>query len=283
MKKWISMVLSLVMVLTLVGNALAAAVAPSKTTGDMVQAEVTMKNEAASAGAVFEVVTTIVVPEVDETTDPAEDAAAPEESKETSALDAKRAESVEACNNQLQTLLTALQTVTVPTVPAATEETIVDGDAETVQPEDAVEGALTDVVEEPAVDITPEQQKEIAIAQTKVIEEYFGDVVSVAGEATTLTAILGTETATVQEFFPVVVAGFEKDCGDATMKLTATKLYTVEDKVTVLVGLVAEDGTVTWQECETVVAEDGTLQIMFTEETLLAIQNGTALLAVVGE
>ena len=139
-----------------------------------------------------------------------------------------------------------------------------------------------------------EYQKQLSICEAEVaklatsdsIEAYFGVNVD-------LKALVAADQLNVFEFKPIVVGGYEAAYGKVTARLLFSTPYGVGEKVAVLIGLVTEkaDGStvVDWKAFEGVgIAADqveaaGSIQVELDAETVLAIQNGIALLAVVSD
>lgn len=124
------------------------------------------------------------------------------------------------------------------------------------------------------------------LAAVESVEAYFGEDID-------LKAIVGAEQLNVYEFMPVVVSGYEEAYGKVTLTMLFSTPYEVGEKVAVMIGLVTEnaDGTtsIDWKAFEGVgvdaeqVEAAGSIQVDLDAEAILAIQNGTALLAVVSD
>ncbi len=96
-----------------------------------------------------------------------------------------------------------------------------------------------------------------------------------------MTVSLG-DGLTVAEFLPLTVANYEETAGNVIVSFQLATPYAAGETVIVLVGIVAEDGAVEWTAFEAVgTGVNGAIEVEFTPEVLLAIQNGTALMAVV--
>ena len=139
-----------------------------------------------------------------------------------------------------------------------------------------------------------EYQKQLSICEAEVaklaasdsIEAYFGADVD-------LKAIVAADQLNVFEFKPIIADGYDAAYGKVTAQMLFSTPYEVGEKVAVLIGLVNEnaDGTITvdWNAFEGVgIAADqveaaGSIQVELDAETVLAIQNGIALLAVVSD
>lgn len=124
------------------------------------------------------------------------------------------------------------------------------------------------------------------LAAAESVEAYFGTDID-------LKAIVAADQLNVFEFKPVIAGGYDAAYGKVTAKMLFSTPYEAGEKVAVLIGLVTEnaDGStvVDWKAFEGVgVAADqveaaGSIQVELDAETVLAIQNGIALLAVVSD
>lgn len=142
-------------------------------------------------------------------------------------------------------------------------------------------GVLVEIVED-----IPENRAVIAkrneeiekLAASASAVAYFGEVKNVAGETVTL-----ADDATVAEFEALAVSGYEETMGNLTVDFQLATPYAVGETATMLIGIVAEDGAVEWTAFEAVgTGVNGAIEVEFTPEVLLAIQNGTGLMAVTG-
>lgn len=152
----------------------------------------------------------------------------------------------------------------------------------------------------------PEYQMHMDICQAEIerltvsesVERYFANVTDSEAEPVDLRALLGAEenaALNVFEFCPAIAGGFQEKCGKVTASMLFSTPYEEGEKVLVLIGIVTvrEDGTysVAWQAFEGIgqkAVEDqeetyGCVRVELTPETVLAIQNGIALLAVVSK
>ena len=120
------------------------------------------------------------------------------------------------------------------------------------------------------------------LAQAENVVAYFGEVKDKEGNVIDIHEILESETANVFEFCPLVVEGYEPEMGKIAMTMQFSTPYEVDAAVIVVIGFVAEDGTIAWTAYEAVVTEEG-IQIEFDAETMVAIQEGTALMAVISK
>lgn len=139
-------------------------------------------------------------------------------------------------------------------------------------------------------------QKEIAtLAESASVVEYFGEVKNAAGEVVDITAMLESETLNVHEFAPFVASNYEESYGKVTAKMVFATPYAKDEKVVVLIGLVTVDENgnqhVEWIaydgmgiELEGIaVEEQGCIQVELDPEIVKAIQDGSAILAVVSK
>ena len=138
-------------------------------------------------------------------------------------------------------------------------------------------------VNEKAVE-TCSKEIEKLVASASVVE-YFGEVCDTAGNTVSLTEVLGTENVTVNEFVPVIVDNYDAELGSVKISFTFSTPYEAGKKVVVLVGVVDPlTGEIEWVALEGEgTGIDGAIAVEFTPEVLDAIQNGTAMMAVVSE
>lgn len=126
----------------------------------------------------------------------------------------------------------------------------------------------------------------VKLAAAESVDTYFGEEVD-------LKAILNTETLNVYEFAPFTAEGYDVSYGNVTAQMVFSTPYEAGQKVVVMIGIVVEneDGTTTivWKAFEGVgVAMDdveaaGSIQVELDAETIAAVQNGTAFIAIVSE
>ncbi len=140
-------------------------------------------------------------------------------------------------------------------------------------------------------------QKEIAKLAAAGVDSYFASATDSQGKPVDLRATLGLDknaSLNVFEFCEVIASGFHENCGKVTATMLFPTPYAKNEKVNVLIGIVSmqADGTYTvaWQVFEgigtgAVIGQEtyGSIQVTFTPEVALAIENGTALLAVVSK
>lgn len=173
------------------------------------------------------------------------------------------------------------------------------------QPDDA-NIYLLPVTEATVGEQMPEYQERVEACEKEIeklagcesVESYFGEVTDAEGNVVDLKALLGVEedaVLNVFEFCPAIAGGFQEDCGNVTANMLFSTPYEEGEKVLVLIGLVTvlEDGTqeIVWQVFEgvglgAVTAENetyGGIQVELTPEIVTAIQEGTALMAVVSK
>ncbi len=134
------------------------------------------------------------------------------------------------------------------------------------------------------LDICEAEVAKLAAADS--VEAYFGKDVD-------LKAIVAADSLNVFEFKPVIAGDYDAAYGKVTAKMLFSTPYEAGEKVAVMVGLVTEnaDGTLTvdWNAFGGIgiaaeqVEEVGRIQVELDAETVLAIQNGIALLAVVSD
>ena len=153
----------------------------------------------------------------------------------------------------------------------------------------------------PVVTDEEEYQEKVEICQNEIVKlaesenvvEYFGEVKNAEGEVVDIAALLESDTLNVFEFCPAIAGEYDETYGNVNIKMLFSTPYEKDEKVIVLVGLVTEeeDGTQTveWIAYEGVgieiedaeVEEQGCIQVELDPEIIQAIQDGTALLAVV--
>ena len=123
------------------------------------------------------------------------------------------------------------------------------------------------------------------IAQSASVVEYFGEVKDSTGKAVSLTEVLGTENATVNEFMPLVVENYDATYGKVSVGFKFSTPYAKDEPVVVMVGVVnPETGLIEWVALEGVgTGIDGGIEVEFTAELLEAIQNGDAMMAVLSK
>ena len=125
-------------------------------------------------------------------------------------------------------------------------------------------------------------QKEIEkIAASESVEAYFGEL------GADLKAKIEAETLSVNELYAIVASGYTEDLGEVTVQFQFATPYAVGDKVAVAIGFVtvAEDGTQTiaWNVVDAAVVAESVIEVTLAPATVMAIQEGAALLAVVSK
>lgn len=126
------------------------------------------------------------------------------------------------------------------------------------------------------------------LAQSESVAAYFGEVRNAAGEVVDMHALLGSDTLHVHEFCAIAADMYQERYGSVCATLLFATPYAQGDPVLVLIGLVdtaQEDPLpIAWTAYEGVgVGDDGGIQVVLDAEIILAIQNGTALLAIVSK
>lgn len=132
-------------------------------------------------------------------------------------------------------------------------------------------------------------KNEIAkLAQSENVAAYFGEVKNAAGETVDMKELLGSDTLNVYEFCTLSAGLYEESYGNVSVNMLFSTPYEKDEKVVVLIGLVSEnsDGTqsIEWIAYEGVgTGDQGGVQVELDSEIILAIQNGTALMAIVSK
>ncbi|MDO5378772.1 MAG: hypothetical protein Q4G52_10605 [Clostridia bacterium] len=159
-------------------------------------------------------------------------------------------------------------------------------------------------VNEPTVgDALAEYEEHLAICQAEIeklsasesIETYFGQVKDIDGQIVSLKELLETEELNVFEFCPAVAGGYQAAYGKVTATMLFSTPYEKDEKVVLMIGLVTvnADGTQTveWYAFEGIglgavegqEETEGRIRVELSAEIVEAIQNGTALLAMVSK
>lgn len=172
-------------------------------------------------------------------------------------------------------------------------------------PEDA-EVLLMPINEETASESVPDYKERVEACEAELqklteaesIVEYFGEVSDSEGKAVDIREILGLkpeEEPVVSEFCPVIASGFKEEYGKVTASMLFPTPYEEGQKVVVMIGIVTilEDGTqsIVWTAFEgigTAAVKDaeetyGCIKVEFPPEIASAIQNETALMAVISK
>lgn len=131
------------------------------------------------------------------------------------------------------------------------------------------------------------KQIEKLVASASVVE-YFGEIKDSEGNEVKIVELLNSENVTVNEFVPLVVYNYSAAYGNVTVSFTFSTPYEADKPVLVLVGITnPTTGEIEWVALEGVgTGVDGGISVEFTSEILEAIeaiQNGTAMMAVVSE
>lgn len=149
----------------------------------------------------------------------------------------------------------------------------------------------------------PEYQEHIEICEKEVgklaasesVEAYFGEVKGADGETVSLKEMLGAEELNVFEFCPAIAGGYQEAYGKVTATMLFSTPYEKDEKVVLMIGLVTvnADGTQTveWYAFEGTglgalegqEEAKGGVRVELSAQIVEAIQNGTALLAVVSK
>lgn len=134
------------------------------------------------------------------------------------------------------------------------------------------------------------------LAASATVEDYFGSVTDAAGNEVDLRELLGAgEDArlNVFEFCPAIAGGFREECGRVTATMLFSTPYGENQSVVVMVGIVTISGDgsweLAWRAFEGIglggiggdAEGSGAIRVELTPETIHAIQDGMALLAVV--
>ena len=106
------------------------------------------------------------------------------------------------------------------------------------------------------------------------VEEYFADIADAAKE------IVGEGELQAYEMYGVVASGFKAEDGDITITIQFPTPYPAGAKVCVALGL--DNGeTVDWTAIAGEATDDGSVKFVVDNDTILAIQNGLAMIAVI--
>jgi hypothetical protein len=109
------------------------------------------------------------------------------------------------------------------------------------------------------------------------IPDYFGDVIAEDGAIAPLADDKG-----VDEFFAVEVSNYDEEDGDVELIMKVPGPYELGEEVTLLVGILEEDNTVSWYSfAGEAIAEDA-ISVKLPQDAMEMIQEaGTVLFAVV--
>lgn len=154
---------------------------------------------------------------------------------------------------------------------------------------------LNDLVVRPVVNTEEMDEADKAVYEKEIEnlknandpEAYFANVTDYQGNPVSLKDMLGAEKVSVHEMCLLTVENYNTSYGSLTMNMYFSTPYQKDEKVVVLVGLVTvnEDGAqnIQWVAYEGTGVEEGGLVVEFDAQTMEAVQNGTALLAVVSK
>lgn len=133
------------------------------------------------------------------------------------------------------------------------------------------------------------------LAGSSSVETYFGEIKDNEGNIVSLKDVLGTDTLNVFEFCPLIAGEYEEAYGKVTAKMLFSTPYEKDEKVIVMIGLVTVDvngnQSIQWTAYEGIglgavegaTEEMGGIQVELDSEIVKAIEEGTALLAVVSK
>jgi len=156
-----------------------------------------------------------------------------------------------------------------------TEETAAVESGTFIAPVRADDAAYAEILEVSAAEI----QK---MAESTAIEAYFGEVQDAEGNAVLLRDLLGTETLNCFEFHPIAAGGFEQPDSATMVRMKFATPYAEEEKVLVLIGIVAETG-IEWTVYPAEVDEAGQVIVVLDHQIILQIQSNKALMAIVSK
>ena len=116
------------------------------------------------------------------------------------------------------------------------------------------------------------------------IEAYFADAVTVDGKPAVITEMLelSSQELNIYEFTGCFAHGFVDDCGRVIGKMTFATPYPEGEKVIAMIGIVKKD-YVQWTALEGTADETGAIVAVFPQDLVLAIQNGTAMIAIISK
>ena len=153
-------------------------------------------------------------------------------------------------------------------------------------PEDADLKIKLIVDEEEYAELIEICQKEIdKLRESESIEAYFGEIKDIEGNILVLSEMLDAEVLNVFEFLPLVVENYDPSYGNIRVTFLFNTPYELDEKVIALIGIMNEETLeMDWTALEGVgVGEEGAVQVEFTPELFEAIQNGTAMIAIVSD
>ena len=167
-------------------------------------------------------------------------------------------------------------------VPSITMGELVNMSGETTQTEDSTEGLIVYLAN---FETTAEEQKvldEIAAhVEEKPVAEFFGEETMTAAAA-----VLPEETDVsalhMDEFFALKVDGYKDEHGDVETVFAFYTEYPAEAKLVGMVGILAEDGTVTWIPVAAEVV-DGKVKVVLTQEVMQLVLENDAVFALLSD
>lgn len=139
-------------------------------------------------------------------------------------------------------------------------------------------------------------QNEIAtLAKKENVVDYFSDVKDPDGEDVDLKEMLEAEQLNVFEFCPFVAGNYDLTYGNVKVRMLFSTPYEVDERVAVLIGFerTNADGTISisWTAYEGIgvepdeeaTEEQGCIEVELDPDIVLAVQEKTALLAIVSK
>lgn len=149
----------------------------------------------------------------------------------------------------------------------------------------AATGLIIDMTE-PESELVKTTLTEVAayVANGRAVVGYFG--ADVRNEITAILQPAGViaESLTLSEFGPLYVANYEAGTlEEVEVVFEFTTVYTADQNVIVLIGIVGEDGVITWTPIQAEVTEEGALKVVIPADLLEAAQAGEAVLAVLND
>ncbi len=172
-------------------------------------------------------------------------------------------------------LLCSAATAFAEAVPSKTTDDLSNVEVTVENPVEGKTPAMAAATEPEKLEAAAEELAKLQAAGS--VEGYFGEETAKA-----IAAIVGEGAeASVDEFLPVTVLEYDESMGEATIVMAFATPFENGEKVAVLIGLCQEAGEVEWSVYEGVGTEDGRLQFTVPADAMVAIMDGTALLAVV--
>ncbi len=137
------------------------------------------------------------------------------------------------------------------------------------------------------------------LAASPDVETYFGEMTDRQGRPVLPKEVLDTDTLNVYEFWPILASGYDESYGNVTAKFLLPTPYEKDEKVIVMIGMVTmgenwvedHEQSVEWTAFEGVglgeqtdsVENAGAVLVEFDPATVLGIQEGIALFAVISD